>query len=377
MSTKPDNKRLTVQVNDAAEEIRRLKHGIDSLKSSHQRLGNETIDSENQLRTTISQLITILNAFAIEDERVSRQWKIIKWTKLPQIRQGSVKRIQKDIQNAIRELGTVGQVARCTISQAQHFQEDTADLYSNISQKTEESRKMMIAIEAASTITRTRCNQLEKDIRRCDGEIASSKEHRDQCKDDGDYYDKKSDSYRTAGKVLLFVPGVNLFASPFCYYRKHRNSEKTCEQFQQVLDWQSQASRHRSEHQSLKAEISELEEASEVLQKTQGLSIAMEKRVSELEQASLKLVDEYQKISDSSFEVARCAKLLQSQVVGPMDHARALVYESYRQQALQSTQKIIEVLEKSRVWSDGQDKLRLAQAPLEGDQKPLANLKLS
>ena len=146
-----------------------------------------------------------------------------------------------------------------------------------------------------------------------------------------------------------------------------RNFSKSCESFQQAHDWQSQASRHRSEHQSLKTEISELEEASEALQKTQELSVVMEKRVSGLEQASLELVDRYQEISDSSREVARCARLLQSQVVGPIDRARALAYESYRQQALQSTQKMIGVLEKRKVWSDVQDELRPALALLEGD----------
>ena len=146
-----------------------------------------------------------------------------------------------------------------------------------------------------------------------------------------------------------------------------RNFSKSCQSVQKARDWQSQASRHRSEHQSLKNEISELEEASEVLQKTQGLCMAMEKRVSELKQASLELVDTYQEISDSSYEVVRCARLLQSQVVGPIDRARALAYESYRQQALQSTQKMIGVLKKREVWSDGQDKLRLALALLEGD----------
>ena len=112
-------------------------------------------------------------------------------------------------------------------------------------------------------------------------------------------------------------------------------------------------------------EIFELEEAFEALQETRRLSVAMEKRVNGLQQASLELVDKYQEISDSSYDVVRCARLLQSHVVGPMDRARALTYESYRQEAIRSAQKMIRVLEKRRVWSDGQDKLRLALAQLE------------
>ena len=72
MSTKSDTARLIVRVNDAAEEIKSLNHGIDSLKSGQQTLDKETTDSENKLRTTISQVVAILKTIAIEDEKVSR-----------------------------------------------------------------------------------------------------------------------------------------------------------------------------------------------------------------------------------------------------------------------------------------------------------------
>lgn len=91
----------------------------------------------------------------------------------------------------------------------------------------------------------------------------------------------------------------------------------------------------------------------------------MEMSVGELRQASLELVDKFQEISDSSFGVARSAKLLQSGVVEPMDRARACVYDSYRRQALQSTRRMIEALEKNSVWPGRLDQLRVIQAMLE------------
>ena len=72
MATKSDTARLIIQVNEAAELIKNLECGLDSLKFGQQRLDNETIDSENKLRNTISQVVTILKAIAIEDEKVSR-----------------------------------------------------------------------------------------------------------------------------------------------------------------------------------------------------------------------------------------------------------------------------------------------------------------
>ena len=129
------------------------------------------------------------------NSKVARRWNIIKWTELLQIQRGSVKRIQQEIENAIKELGTIGQIAQCTVSQAQRVQEDTADLYSKILQASEESRKTKIAIGAASTMTHTRRNQLDQEIKRCDEEIVSSEQHRDGCKHREDYYDEKSDKY--------------------------------------------------------------------------------------------------------------------------------------------------------------------------------------
>ena len=169
--------------------------------------------------------------------KVTRRWEIFKWPELLHIRQASVKRIQEDRESAIKELDTVGHIAQKAISQAQRFQEDTGDLSSRISQESEKSLKTKIVIKSALRTTRTQQNQLEIEINHCEGEIFSSEEHRDRYELYEDYHDRKSDRYRAVSlakpgmdrelqlmcfkgaKALLFVPGLNLFASPFLFHR--------------------------------------------------------------------------------------------------------------------------------------------------------------
>ena len=78
----------------------------------------------------------------------------------------------------------------------------------------------------------------------------------------------------------------------------------------------------------------------------------------EVQQASLKLVDRHQSIFDCVSGVVRYANLLQSGVVKPMDRARGSDYRSYGRQALRSTQRMIEVLEKITVRSDRCERIR-------------------
>lgn len=149
-----------------------------------------------------------------------------------------------------------------------------------------------------------------------------------------------------------------------------RNSGKSYKAYQQVNEWQSQASYHKSEQGLLEAAMSELNEASEILRDIRTSSIAMEKSAKELLQSSLKLVDEYEELSNISFKVVHCAKLLQSGVLKPMTGARLSLSQSYRQQTLHSTQRMIEVLEKSSIGWHGLSQLRSTQALLEAGSTP-------
>jgi len=88
----------------------------------------------------------------------------------------------------------------------------------------------------------------------------------------------------------------------------------------------------------------------------------------------VKLVGKYQEISNSSFEIARCPRQLQSGVKKPMDHARALSYKSCREEALQSTRRLIRTLENSGLSSIGLDSFKETLAILEAGQNDIQSV---
>lgn len=369
MQLSQETQQLIARVTKNECGIEALSDGIESLIHDQRNIGGDTSDHKHNLDMIISEVGSVLKVIAFEDERVAEVERQAPWTNLlpsfisSQLRRWSHLAIKEDLQGAINRLRTVGESAGRTVSEAQRLQEEAANLSSVIAREAQECQQIQENIQTLSKRTRVGCDVLGNEVQRYNEEIHSSEEMRALHESMEEYHGRKADHYNTAGKVFLLVPGVNIFASSYCFWRKHRNSEKSADYSEQSIYWVNKTISQKSKKRIKEARISELQEETDYLDHICATNKTRERFIEMLGTTALQLVDGYQELSDSSYEVARTAQRLQSRVVQPVNRAHALGHRSIRQEGLQSTRRMIEVLERGGFNVPAE--LRATQASLE------------